>query len=58
MIVMRNCTENERAKLIGELYMPLPGQDIDPDDVQVGPWSDEAMGASFTAVSSAMAGKV
>lgn len=30
--------------------MPLPGQNLTPDDVQVGPWSDAEMASSFRAL--------
>jgi len=55
---MRGRDENQRARLISELYLPLPGQDIEPDDLQVGPWSDEEMEASFTAMQTKLGGRV
>lgn len=54
---MKDCDEKRRAQLIGELYMPLPGQDVEPDDVQVGPWSDEEMSSSFLAFQKNISGK-
>lgn len=49
-VVMRGRNETERARLSGELHMPLPGQNLTPDDVQVGPWSDAEMASSFRAL--------
>jgi hypothetical protein len=56
-VMMRGRDENQRARLISELYLPLPGQDIEPDDLQVGPWSDEEMEASFTAMQTKLGGR-
>lgn len=55
---MRNRDDKQRARLVGELYTPLPGQDIQPDDVQVGPWSTDAMATSFRALQAEMSGGV
>lgn len=54
---MRGRDETQRARLSGELYMPLPGQDISPDDVQVGPWSDAEMASSFRALQTETGGR-
>jgi hypothetical protein len=47
-VIMRDRDDKQRARLMSELYLPLPGQNIKPDDVQYGPWSDAEMAASFT----------
>lgn len=53
---MTDRDEKDRARLIGELYLPLPGQRTQSDDVEEGPWSRREMGASFRAMQSRMGG--
>lgn len=59
-VMMRGRDESERTRLAGELYLPLPGQDIDEnfDDFSGNPWSDDAMGTSFLALQSQLGGDV
>ena len=53
---MRGQDEKQRARLIGELYLPLPHQNVSPDEVQSGPWSDAEMAASFRALKTEIGG--
>lgn len=56
--MLANCDDKSRTRVIGELYAPLPGQDIQLDDIQTGPWSEEEMAKSFRATQATFAGKV
>lgn len=51
-VIMRDREEKDRARLAGELYTPLPGQQTPQSAVQEGPWSDHEMAASFRAMQS------
>jgi hypothetical protein len=54
---MKDHNETQRARLEGELYMPLPGQEINLDvEIEEGPWSEAAMAASFRAAQVEMGG--
>lgn len=54
---MRNREEKDRNRLAGELYMPLPNQDIEfDDDITDGPWSSSSMAESFRALHSEVGG--
>lgn len=47
-LLVKDRDEKGRMDLEIEIYRPLPGQ----EDVSSGPWSDEAMAASFRAAAS------
>lgn len=47
-MLIKDRDEKGRMDLEIEIYRPLPGQ----EDVTSGPWSDEAMAASFRAAAS------